>query len=178
MCVFFRMVLQETYELEDCVVYDSLTTDNNLFTYVQGTANMEYSNNGLKYTGTATTDCIHRLTQELPDGSYTVDVDVTDINSSGYSTAIGTDDAMISGGPAGLYARKISVSGDFFSGKTFSLPFHLRIEVTGTTSKTIKYYKDSTLLGTGNSISRNKQFVLRSYSGRFIQLKNLKIKAL
>ena len=174
----FRIFLQETYGIEDCVIDDSLTTDNNLFNYVQGTANMEYSDNGLKYTGTATTDCIHKLTQVLPDGDYTVDVDVTDISSSGYATAIGTEDAMITRGPNGLYARKISVSGDFFFGVSFTLPFHIKIEVTGTTSKTIKYYKDGTLLGTGSNISQNKTFVLRSYDGRMIQLKNLKIKAL
>ena len=78
----------------------------------------------------------------------------------------------------GYYARKISTSGDFFASKNHSAPLHLLIEVTGTTSKTIKYYIEDTLLGTGSNVSRNKQFVFRSYNNRMIQVKDLKIKPL
>ena len=169
------MSLLETYSLEDCLLYNTLTSDDNLFTYIQGTATLEYSSNGLKYTGTQNTDCIHKLIYDLPDGSYNVEFDVTDISSSGYSTSIGTEDAMILKSGYGLYARKISTSGDFFGGKSYTTPFHLKIEVTGTSTKSISYYKDGTLLGSGSNITRNKQFVFRSYTNRMIQIKNLKI---
>jgi hypothetical protein len=172
------MFLTKTYGIEDCIFYDSLTTDKSLFTLVQGTASLVYSNNGLKYTGTSNTDCIHKWNRDLPDGSYTFECDVTDITSNGYSTAIGTEDAMILRNSNGYYARKISTSGDFFVNKNHSAPLHLLIEVTGTTSKTIKYYIDDTLLGTGSNVSRNKQFVFRSYNNRMIQIKDLKIKPL
>ena len=170
--------VSEIYVLEDCIFYDSLTTDRSLFTLVQGTATMQYSANGLKYTGTSNTDCIYKWNRDLPDGSYTFECDVTDISSSGYSSGIGTEDAQILKGNSGLYARYISKSGDFFNNGNASTPFHLTIEVTGTSSKTIKYYRDTTLLGTGSNVSRNKQFVFRSYNNRMIQIKNLKIKPL
>ena len=173
-------LVSETYSIEDCYFYDSLTSDKSLFTLVQGTATMEYSSDGLKYTGTSNVDCIHKLIYDLPDGSYNLEFDITDINgvSSGYSTAIGTEDAMILRSSNGYYARKISTSGDFFSGKKYSAPLSLKIEVTGTTSKTIKYYVGTTLLGTGSNISRNKEFIFRSYTNRMIQIKDLKIKPL
>ena len=171
-------ISSETYSIEDCYFYDSLTTDRSLFTLVQGTATLEYSSNGLKYTGTSNTDCIHKWNRDLPDGSYTFECDVTDITSNGYSTAIGTEDAMILRNSNGYYARKISTSGDFFVNKNHSAPLHLLIEVTGTTSKTIKYYIGDTLLGTGSNISRNKQFIFRSYTNRMIQVKDLKVKPL
>ena len=171
-------ISSETYSIQDCIFYDSLTSDRSLFTLVQGTASMVYSSNGLKYTGTSNTDCIHKWNRDLPDGSYTFECDVTDISSSGYSSGIGTEDAQILKGNSGLYARYISKSGDFFNNGNASTPFHLLIEVTGSTSKTIKYYRDDTLLGTGNNVSRNKQFVLRSYNNRMIQIKDLKIKPL
>ena len=171
------IISSEIY-VEDCIFYDSLTTDKSLFTLVQGTATLEYSTNGLKYTGTSNTDCIHKWNRDLPDGSYTFECDVSDITSNGYSTAIGTEDAQILKGNSGLYARYISKSGDFFNNGNASTPFHLTIEVTGTSSKTIKYYRDTTLLGTGSNVSRNKQFVFRSYNNRMIQVKDLKIKPL
>ena len=171
-------LLTKTYAVEDCYFYNSLTSDNSLFTLVQGTASLEYSNTGLKYTGTATTDCIHQLNAELPNGEYTVECDVTALPSSGYSTGIGTEDAQILKGNTGLYARYISKSGDFFNNKSYTIPFHLKIEVTGSTSKTIKYYKDDVLMGTGSNVTQNKQLRLRSYSGRYIKIKDLKIKPL
>ncbi|MBR3213320.1 MAG: hypothetical protein IKF79_02275 [Methanosphaera sp.] len=145
---------------------------------VQGTASLSYSSNGLRYTGTATTDCIHKLNSNLPNGDYTVDVDITELPSSGYSTGIGTEDAQVLKGNSGLYARYISKSGDFFNNKSYNLPFHLQIRVTGSTSKTIQYYKDDVLMGTGTNVSQTQQFLLRSYSGRYTTLKNLKIKPL
>lgn len=171
-------MVTKTYAVEDCYFYNSLTSDNSLFTLVQGTASLEYSNTGLKYTGTATTDCIHQLNAELPNGEYTVECDVTALPSSGYSTGIGTEDAQILKGNTGLYARYISKSGDFFNNGNSSTPFHLLIEVTGSTSKTIKYYRNDSLLGTGNNVTQNKQLRLRSYSGRYITIKDLKIKPL
>lgn len=164
--------------VEDCTFYDSFTSDNSRFTLVQGTASLEYSNTGLKYTGTATTDCIYQLNAELPNGEYTVECDVTALPSSGYSSGIGTEDAQILKGNTGLYARYISKSGDFFNNKSYTIPFHLKIEVTGSTSKTIKYYKDDVLMGTGSNVTQNKQLRLRSYSGRYITIKDLKIKPL
>ena len=168
------MFVSETY-VSDIYFYNTLTSDDSLFTYVQGTATMQYSTNGLKYTGTQNTDCIHKLNHDLPDGSYNLECDITDITGNGYSTSLGTEDAMILRSSYGFYARKISTSGDFFKDKKYSPPLHLKLEVTGTNTKTIKYYLDDVLLGSGSSITRNKQFVFRSYTNRMIQIKNLKI---
>ena len=176
------MFSSETYSLEDCYFYDSFTSDNSRFTLIQGTASMVYSDNGLKYTGTSNTDCIHKLNIDLPEGSYSLECNVTGASNSGsYSTSLAVEDSMLLQGSSsvGLYARKISTSGDFFNSHSpFNPPTLIKFEVTGTTSKTIKFYKDSTLLGQGTSITRNREFKFRSYNNRMIQIKDLKIKPL
>ena len=66
-----RTLVSKTYSLEDCIFYDSLTTDKSLFTLVQGGATLSYSSNGLKYTGTSTSgDTYHRLIHDLPTTDY------------------------------------------------------------------------------------------------------------
>ena len=135
-------------------------------------------------TGTANNDSIGLLSQQLPSGDYTVEFDVTDATSTStsgrYTTAICVEDTMmLDNSTDGIYARKISTSGDFFDSHThYSPPTSMKLEVTGTSTKTIKYYKDGTLLGQGTNITQNREFKFRSYNNRMIQIKDLKIKPL
>lgn len=177
------MFVSETYVVEDCYFYDSLTTDRSLFTITSGTGTLTYSSNGLKMAGTANNDSIGLLSQQLPENSYTVECTVTDatvVTSGGYTTGLCVEDTMMMDNRSdGIYARKISVSGDFFDSHVhYSAPNVMKWEVTGTTSKTIKFYKDSSYLGQGTSISRNREFKFRSYNNRMIQVKDLKVKPL
>ena len=176
-------LVSETYSIEDCIFYDSLTTDKGLFSITAGTGTLTYSSNGLKMTGTANNDSIGLLSQQLPESSYTIECTVTDatvVTSGGYTTSLCVEDTMmLDNKNDGIYARKISASGEFFDSHVhYSAPNVMLWEVTGTTSKTIKFYKDSSYLGQGTSITRNREFKFRSYNNRMIQVKDLKVKPL
>lgn len=176
-------LVSETYDVQDCLFYNSLTSDKGLFSVTQGSANLVYSDNGLKVTGTQSVDTAIPLSYQLPNTDYSVEfkvMDSSDKSSGAYTTSIGTEDAMIvSNYSAGLYARKISASGDFWvSHSRYSSGTVIKKEVTGTSTKTIKYYRDDNYLGQGTGISQNRTFQFRSYNNRMIQIKDLKIKPL
>ena len=104
---------------------------------------------------------------------------MTNAQTSGYCSEICAEDVRLGWNSGdGIYATKISGGSIFVSHKSYNCPNLIRIEVTGTSSKTMKYYLDDILLGTATNITRNQLFRLKTYLNRSITIKNLKIKSL
>lgn len=71
------MFLTKTYELEDCVFYDSQTVDKQRYTVTSGGANITYSNDGVTISGTQATTCLVKNTALTLPTNYTAEVTIT-----------------------------------------------------------------------------------------------------
>lgn len=80
----------------------------------------------------------------------------------------------------GYYGRRVSVSGNIWSETGSPTPPHtIKHKITGTSSKTVETYQNSTLLGTATSINQTRVMQIFAYeNGRSITFTNLKIKPL
>ncbi len=177
------MLLIETYSIEDCYKFDPLTSDKNLFSVTSGSATINYSNDGVTITGNTSTETHIVADFTLPESDYEITYDVNAITtaSDGYTLHICFEDLLLGHTLNGFYVRKISVSGDIWGGaSSYNPPCTMKLEVKGTTTKTIAVYRNNTQIETTlTGINKTGVMQFLSYAnGRGLTLKNLKIKPL
>ena len=175
--------VSETYSIEDCYKFDSLTSDKNLFSVTSGSATINYSNDGVTITGTTSTETHIVADFTLPSSDYEITYDVNAITSAsdGYTLHSCFEDLLLGHNRYGFYARKVSVSGDIWGGGSYyNPPCTMKLEVSGTTTKTIAVYRNNSQIKTTlTGINKTGVMQFISYAnGRGLTLKNLKIKPL
>ena len=165
--------LQETYEIEDCLVYDPLTTNNNLFSGSGLSAS--YSSNGLSVTGNTNADSFYLYQGTLPS-TFSIEYKFVDITfesgTNRYSTEVYVKGVGLGkNNTNGLFTTSTGglswVSGSLTSGDI------IKVEYNGSN---VKFYINNTLITTLSTSSGNTGF--KTYNARNIQVKDMKIKAL
>ena len=177
-----RMFLQETYAIEDCYYFDPQTTDKNRYTVVQGTASITYSSDGASISGTAQSDCYIKNNALTLPTEYVATLEITglaDTVGSGvrYYGGLCFDDWFTdwNSGTNGRTYRLSTVS---------ALSSNLQNPRVGDVIKVVresgamKLYINGSLITTNSNISHTGEYQHRSYNGRTITVKNLKVKAL
>ena len=178
------MFVSKSFVVQDCYYFDPQTTDKNRYTVDSGSASITYSSDGVTIRGTATSDCyVRNNALTLPD-EYEATFEIT-----GLEDTVSTGNNKYYGGlcfdnwftdwanPSNYgYTYKLSPITQLSSG--------LGSPSVGTTIKVVRengsmnlYYND-VLKATNNNISHTGYFQHRSYNGRTITVKNLKIKPL
>ena len=168
--------VNDTVQILDLFYYNPLTSDNNHYTITGGSATINYSNDGLKITGTATTDTtVENTVLTLPD-EYTAEFDITNWGTDAYSCSIGFEDVFMvhHNNNKKLHFFKLStntqISNTDVSETSTSATY--KIERTGTS---IKLYKNNTLIRTLTNISTTHNHYIMTYKNRWSTIKNLKI---
>ena len=176
----FRIFLQETYAIEDCYFYDTLTTDKNLFSIRRGTGTLTYSNTGLTFMDTTSSETNVLFSEQLPTTDYEVSYDIVAYGNTDNKPQVCFEDFFLGINNNGYYGRRVSVNGTIWGYTGSPTPPHtIKHQITGTSSKTVKTYRNDNLLGTVTSISQTREMQIFGYeNGRSITFTNLKIKVL
>lgn len=174
------MNLQETYELEDCYFYDTLTTDKQLFSIATGSGTLTYSNDGLTFRDSTSSETKVLFDKQLPTSDYEVSYDIVAYGNTNNKPQVCFEDFFLGINNNGYYGRRVSASGNLWGESGSPTPPHtIRHKITGTSSKTVETYQNSTLLGTSTSINQTRVMQIFAYeNGRSITFTNLKIKPL
>ena len=168
----------ETYTVEDCINYDSLTSASGKWTIPSGVSS-DYTSNGWKTTSSAYKQV--KLTDKLTSDcsvEFTV-VDYSNTNNNGviiyaYTNGESTpNQAILLGGTSNASNRKVFntlLSHDLIKGEVY------RIEYT---SSTLKVYEGDTLLGqASSSVGLPTRFEFHVSENRWARYKDLKVKPL
>ena len=174
------MNLQETYELEDCYFYDTLTTDKQLFSIATGSGTLTYSNDGLTFRDSTSSETKVLFDKQLPTSDYEVSYDIVAYENTNNKPQVCFEDFFLGINNNGYYGRRVSASGNIWNETGSPTPPHtIKHKITGTSSKTVETYQNSTLLGTSTSINQTRVMQIFAYeNGRSITFTNLKIKPL
>jgi hypothetical protein len=174
--------LEKTIAIEDCIIYDPLTSNSGKWT-IPSSCQTSYDGNGGKF-GTATSYSFIRLTDKLTADcsvEFTVVDYYTDAPNSNYPLIIyqytngeTTPNQDILDGSQ----TKILAFGNTISGHTLLKNEVYRIDYT---SSTIKIYENDVLIATGSNnigFPTRFEFHIGGSSGRWLKLKNVKVKPL
>lgn len=169
----FRSLLQETYELEDCLRYNSLTSNDGLFSSSSGVS-ASYSSNGLTVLGNRTSDSYYLSTFNFPSSDFSIEYTLEGYVFNQHNCA--SDIIMY-----GLFIEPHINGFDFRSSSNIivSSTTHLsqgdviKFEIIG---NTVKLYINDTYISSGNKADNNCGF--KTYNQRSITVKDMKIKPL
>lgn len=177
--IFYSCILvSKIYDISDYYYYDGQTVDKNRYTRTGGTGTLSYSNTGLKVTGTQSTIALFTNNVLTLPSSYILEltyVDGSNTQGSLYYGGIGVDDLYLDITQNFINVSKISnnytqittidalTSGDV-----------LKLEMDNGTMK----ISINDVLKTTQSITHTGQFFYRTYNGRNLTTKDLKVKPL
>ena len=173
-------LLTKTFEVKDAYFYDSLTSNKNKYNVTSGSMSLTYGSNGLTAKGTALSDSFATRTGlTLPSTDYKVSYVLSDFTygTGGGVTEIGFEDVTVSQTANGIYLRKFgggatSTTTSATTGDVISL------EITGTTSKTVKLYVNDELRATLTDVAQTGTHRLKTYQNRSTTFKDLIIEPL
>lgn len=172
--------LEETVQIEDCIIYDPLTSNSEKWT-IPSSCQTSYDGNGGKF-GTATSYSEIKLTDKLTADcsvEFTVVDYYTDAPNSNYPLIIyqytngetAPNQAILNGSQT-----KILGFGNNISGHTLLKNGVYRIEYT---SSIIKIYENDVLIATGSNnigLPTRFEFHIGASSGRWLKIKDVKVK--
>lgn len=169
--------IQETFTIEDCYYYDSLTVDKSRYTVISGSPVLSYSNNGLTVNSSVSQVGLVRNNALTLPNNYEAEITITNAPSGQYCGGICFDDWLYDAGAANAaYTYKLS--------NTSSLSVNIQKITTGDVFKIVKQgtsmklYLNGNLIVT-NTISDDTHYQhFRTYLNRTTTYKDLKIKAL
>ena len=163
-------------EIEDIYYYDPLTSNKNRYDNTSN-CSITYNDDGITVTGTKTADVYTKNTALTLPNKYIAELEVTGMSSpTGYVTDICFEDFFFQSGENGM-ARKISKSSSNLKkgfGR-FSIGDIIRIIRDGD-AKTIDLYYNDTLKASFTGINSTGLQQFKTYNGRSISVKDLKIK--
>ena len=160
-----------------------MTSNNNKFS-LTGSANINYSSNGLSMIGSASSTSLYKYQGTLPD-NYSVEYDVVSYTLGAYdfSSEICVAHTAISNGKvSGSQKTRFGTFPDANYGNTgftytdvtqITAPYHLKIVVENGTAT---FFIDGTQVH--QRPSGTKDVTFKSYNNRGLTVKNMKIKAL
>ena len=169
--------MQETFVVQDCYYYNTLTSNTNGFT-LNGSLSRTFSQNGVTIKGTRNVEDTLSFDSSIPSNCR-IECDVQEIILGTYdvSAEIYVQNTAIANRKTNgvmkttLYTKSPLSNTDY---TVHTPPFHLEIEVNGST---MTYYIDNNLLGS-RSGDTSGTVGLRAYNNRGITVQNLKAKAL
>ena len=178
--VSFGSYIQETFTIEDCIIYDPLTSNTGKW-MIPSSCTTSYDNNGGKF-GTATSYSQIKLTDKLTS-PVSVEFTVVDYYTSAptwdypliiyqYTNGDTTPNQAI----LTASQTKLLCFGNVVSGHTLLKNGVYRIEYG---SSTIKIYENDVLIGTGSNnigLPTRFEFHIGATSGRWLKLKDMKLK--
>ena len=173
-------LLQETYSIEDCIDYDSLTSNHNKFS-VSGGVSATYNDTGLSVLGTSTANSYYMYQGTVPT-NYIFECDVVSMRLGRYdaSTELITNYCGISNisQTAGAKTRYATFDTNYsfinYSDETrHNPPFHLKVEIN---NGNCTYFIDDVQVHQRSCGQSNLGF--KTYSNRGMVIKNMKIKPL
>ena len=185
MCVlFYRMFLQETYAIEDCIDIDALTSNNNKFSLTTGSATTTYDTNGLTMKGTANNTSLYKYIGTLPtDFSVEYDVVALTLGAYDFSGEICASHTAISNGKvSGSNKTRFGTFPDANYGNTgftytdvsqISAPYHLKVVIENGNAT---FFVDGVQVHQRTAGATDLCF--KAYNNRIVTVKNMKIKAL
>lgn len=163
-------------------LYDTLTSDNGLFSVRTGSASLQYSSNGLYYLGTASRDTFAYLNSQLPTNyeiEYTISNITLDRDYGSWCADTGLNGMNIgysSSSSWGLAWGSLS-SGEYKNHDSSKILQNGDVIRFKRENGNVSIYQNNTLLGTISEENTNG-FYLKTYNTRGITIKDLKIKAL
>ena len=174
--------LQETFTIEDCIIYDPLTSNSGKWT-IPSSCTTSYDNNGCKF-GTATSYSQIKLTDKLTS-PVSVEFTVVDYYTSNptsnypliiyqYTNGDTTPNQAILNGSQ----TKLLCFGNEVSGHTLLKNGVYRIEYG---SSTIKIYENDILIGTDSNnigLPTRFEFHIGATSDRWLKLKDMRVKSI
>jgi hypothetical protein len=177
------MFVSETYAIEDCINYDSMTSNSGKWT-IPSTCSTTYDSNGAKF-GTATSYSQLKLTEKLTS-DCSVEFTLVDYNSDwndGQAVIVyqytGGDSTpnqeILLGGfrtNANFKALGTTISHALIKGAKYKIDYG---------QSTMKFYENNTqLASTSNNVGFPTRFELHLGSGgnRWIKVKDIKVKPL
>ena len=169
--------LQETFVVEDCYYYDSLTVDKSRYTVISGSPLLTYDSNGLTVNSNISQIGLVRNNDLILPNDYEAEITITNAPAGQYCTGICFDDWLYDPGAANVaYTVKFSTG--------INISSNIQKITTGDVFKvvkqdtTMKLYLNGTLIVT-NTISNDTHYQhFRTYLNRPTTFKDLKIKAL
>ena len=169
----FCMWLQETYEVEDCKIFNDCTTNSfeSLFSSIPSSFSCSYSSNGVTISNSGSYSSMILGTQF--NSPISVEYEIIDHTSSAPTISYGTSGSTV------VYSeyKSTKVAVDFTG---------TNINVTSTLAKwryeidtnEIRIYRNDSLVYTGNYSISTLALQLALSSNRSATIKNFKIKAL
>lgn len=167
------MVLQETYELEDCKIFNDCTTNSfeSLFSSIPSGFSRSYSSNGVTISNSGSYGSMILSTQF--NSPVSVEYEIIDHTSSAPTIRYGTSGSTI------VYSEyKSSKTAVDFTGTNINVASTIgkwRYEID---TNEIRIYRNDSLVHTGNYSLSTLALQLELSSNRSATIKNFKIKAL
>ena len=170
------MISSETYSIQDCLYYDTQTTDKSRYTVTSGSASVTYSSNGVTVKGTANSDTYVKNTALTLPSSYVLEVEVGGmVGSSGNYGGFCADNGLIDFQTSKVNIYQLSpISSKTNWTHTLTVGDIIKLEMN---NGSMKIYVNGTLKTT-QSFSNTGIYQHRTYNQRSLTLKNLKVKPL
>ena len=176
------MNVQETYELEDCLYYDSQTVDKQRYSTTTGTASVTYSSDGLTVKGTVNSETRVENTALTLPSNYVATLKVTGKQGGGgsgtqYYGGFAFDDLLLdfkntTNGITRYTLSTLSSLGEI----PYSIQLNDVVKIERENG-TMKIYVNDDLKAT-HTISSTGKFLHRTYNNRSLTIKDLKVKPL
>lgn len=135
-----------------------------------------YSEDGMKVLGTKASDVYSKNTDITLPTSYSLEMTVTDFNN-GYCADICCEDLFFNRAENGLVRKISSSTANIGTTGVYNKGDVIRIEYNGNT-KQLKIYFNNVLKSTWKGINANHRQQFKTYSGRYITVKDLIIEEL
>lgn len=173
----FRIFLQETYELEDLYLYDTLTSDKGYWVFATGVSTT-FTDNGLRISANTDGERKSQLNITYPS-NYCVECEIValDRTSDGYITELCVEGVGLNSDSSNKYIFQLDRWVETVSQYNGALNTGdiIRFEYIG---GTVSVYQNNTLIGVKSRNSNFNGFIINQYNRRGITFKNLKIKQL
>ena len=168
LCVFFfRMVLQETFVVQDYLFYDAMTSSSGHWSNTSSLGINEYSSNGWKLGNRSSYGFI--LCDYVPNTPFELSWVATERSRQEPTIHIDSNNYFET-----ITAGSMNINGTACTG-TYELnkEYHLRIY-----SDKIEAYKEDTLIGSKSVSTSNPTISFGVGANRYLRVKDFKIKAL
>ena len=176
------MFLTKTYEVEDCLYYDSQTVDKQRYSTTTGTASVTYSSDGLTVKGTVNSETRVENTALTLPSNYVATLKVTGKQGGGgsgtqYYGGFAFDDLLLDFKSTTYGITRYTLSTLSSLGEIqYSIQLNDVVKIERENG-TMKIYVNDDLKAT-HTISSTGKFLHRTYNNRSITIKDLKVKPL
>ena len=171
-------ILSQTYSLEDCIYYNTMTSADSTHWTIPSNANASYNSNGMKLSGSGWADSYLEIPLTKP---YSVEFDITEWSSNPsylhyfWDNSKSTRHIHMGRNNDGTYFDVYPNTSNYWNG-TIPQNCHIKIEINNDEAKL--YVDDVLKLTKSYSMPSTSRFGLGKSGGSSTTWKNIKIKPL